>query len=219
MTDYKELIERLHLLVPIVTEGQRQSAHAAMQEAAYALEAAELAAEGAAQIIATERAEVIALRKQLEAATAEQVAVVKPLKWSREVDGSFTAQETLLGEYTLLHTDHGLGWLVVRDGYDDSFVKYPNEDHGFATDKDAKDWVDGYHAQHVLSAITLRSAADVEAEARAEERAKVIALIESYPANGHGHLPSDPYEAAHQVRSEILSALHTPESLAVKEGK
>lgn len=42
---------------------------------------------------------------------------------------------------------------------------------------------------------------------------EAIAAVESYPADGHGYLPTDPHDVAEQVKSEILAtlrALSTP---------
>ena len=61
---------------------------------------------------------------------------VKPLKWEPFGDGDFRAKSPF-GDFCA-YCDEGFGWLVIVDGHDDSWAKYPSSDDGFETEAKAK---------------------------------------------------------------------------------
>jgi len=76
---------------------------------------------------------------------------VKPLVWEREDDGSLTA-ESVFGLYAV-YFDEGHGWLVILDGSDDTWAKYPEEDFGFEADADAVDACNKDYARRIRNAL------------------------------------------------------------------
>lgn len=76
---------------------------------------------------------------------------VKPLEWEREDDGSLTA-ESVFGLYAAFY-DGAYGWLVMRDGHDDAWVKYPSSDDGFDTEDIAMAACQAHYAAQIMKAL------------------------------------------------------------------
>lgn len=76
---------------------------------------------------------------------------VKPLVWERDDDGSLTA-ESVFGLYAV-YVDGGHGLLVILDGSDDSWAKYPEEDFGFEREVDAVTACNKDYERRILSAL------------------------------------------------------------------
>lgn len=76
---------------------------------------------------------------------------VKPLEWEREDDGSLTA-ESVFGLYAAFY-DGAYGWLVVRDGHDNAWVKYPSSDDGFDTEGEAMAACQAHYTAQIMKAL------------------------------------------------------------------
>lgn len=77
----------------------------------------------------------------------------KPLEWRIDDDNYYVA-DTIDGELCLC-IDEDYGWLVVKDGWDDSWVKYPEEECGFPTLQAAKDFVATYIDELLAKYVTV----------------------------------------------------------------
>ena len=146
------------------------------------------------------------------AARIPSFCLIKPLEWVDLDNGKLRAEV------------HGYEYEVSRENgyfYWNEFYTYDFGDD-FRSAIDAAKSAGVHYERRILSAITLRSAADVEAEAQAKEQAKVIDEVASLLEEAADDWRSDGHDKiAQRILDEIpgIRALHTPARLAVKEGK
>lgn len=86
-------------------------------------------------------------------------AAVKPLEWEN-VQSDVWSTDTIFGEVTVYY-DECYGWLILRDGHDDSWVKYPSGDDGFEEPDHAKSFVETYTTRRITEALDIRTVESV----------------------------------------------------------
>lgn len=77
---------------------------------------------------------------------------IPPLEWEIDEQEGDALAESILGPFNVYYDD-GHGWLVQRDGHDDTWVKYPEADFGFPDRAEAIKYVDDYYERRILSAL------------------------------------------------------------------
>lgn len=121
---------------------------------------------------------------------ADQVVSVKDLEWGRDGDANYT--KTIFGEVSTEY-DLEYGWLLMMDGHDDSWVKYPNDEYGFPSESAAIEFVEAYTTRRILSDITIQSAAKV----------RNAALQEAAHIGGITCQKTRHYKLGAQIKSDI----------------
>jgi hypothetical protein len=96
--------------------------------------------------------EAITAYRTADAILAALPDMIAPLVWENE-DDEYQSAQSILGQFTVyLCSEHG--YLIEIDGYDDSWVKYPEGGYGFNTPEQAQAAANTHHRAAIMAAFT-----------------------------------------------------------------